>query len=852
GDWQVDGWTQVKTKDYQSIQGATITVAPKQAINPENNNAPQTNAPQTDATLTDPPKTDAPQTDATLTDPPKTDAPQTDTSKTDTQKPPALENVFVLEAETGQVGDKINGGEAAFLNINNVTFKNAELQGNIYAHGQTASIAAGDKLNVDGGHLNYTEKFDQQGDIHLQNGSLKTADLTLGEKSHSDFANAYINATKINMKEGHQVNTHTADVDSKDINREKGDWNNQGHTHVTTDHYTSALGATIVNKQSEKKEEPPAVDNKTETKPEEPVHQFYLNAKTGTIGDNVTGGDRTVLNVDAVEYDHAKLNGNIYSYSNTATIAAGSSLERNGGYSEYKAFTNNGHLSSKNHQQKGDTFKTNGTMQAENDIYDIKDNITLEKNVAVEDTAFLSNTIIDNSQLTHTGQAIFESKNYEHGGSITTQDKEGKKNVLFVKAEHATLKGTAKLDHAVYQVDHLQNASDFATGNGQYKDYQAKKSFELDTQDKITIDKQVRDCDLILSGSEINVNKEIKMDHDLSLTSKEKDITITKDIKVNAFHADSARDIKNNSDVQAKEDIHLRAKGELHNYGGRFKGRNTYARAKAILNIHEKSAKAAQFKGQKMGKFGVIEGENEVLLESTAGNIENHGGLIQSGVYTQLNSAGDVLNICNETQRRGKYDTEKSYHAAEIRGGTGSADTNGVGLHIEADGKVINDGSNFVSQGDNYISGKKGVEFVPRHHTYVSDRSSKRKWYGKKTTTESTSTVVQNSNVVSQNGRNIIYSETGNITGQATNFIAQGGTDVYAEQKNIKLTSLVTEDRSHKKTSHLWGISKNSRKESHQNATPTVFAGSGKTRLHAKGDVNCRGVVFVGDSDVHI
>ena len=189
-----------------------------------------------------------------------------------------------------------------------------------------------------------------------------------------------------------------------------------------------------------------------------------------------------------------------------------------------------------------------------------------------------------------------------------------------------------------------------------------------------------------------------------------------------------------------------------------------------------------------MGNAGVINARSKLFLEATEGNIENHGGILRAGEYAQLLAKGNVLNLCNVQTSQGRYDTLQQFDGGLISGGNGK-DTDGVGLYIKAEGQVISDASDFVSNGSNYIEGVKGVQFMARSHTAITKNETTKTWYGKKKTVVETSTVVKGCNIQSANGRNIIQSGEGSVTSVASRFISPGGTDVYAKG-DVKLYSL--------------------------------------------------------------
>ncbi|MDQ2995285.1 MAG: hemagglutinin repeat-containing protein, partial [Pseudomonadota bacterium] len=296
----------------------------------------------------------------------------------------------------------------------------------------------------------------------------------------------------------------------------------------------------------------------------------------------------------------------------------------------------------------------------------------------------------------------------------------------------------------------------------------------------------------------------------------------------------------------------LNAQKGYYNLGGKINGDVVFANAANIHNITRHSKAARHYGSNDVGRSGVINGRSMAFLNANAGNVENHGGIIRAGNYLEITAQGDVLNNCNIKSHQGKYDVIKTFDHGLIAGGDGQ-DREGLGLYIKAEGKVVADASDFISNGDNYIEGVQGVNFKARHHTYVAkDEHEKSSWGFSEKHKMETATNVQGSVVHSNHGRNSIYSGEGKVKSVATLFSSPGGTDVYSD-RDVKLFSLKTHDQTYKSKSSCWGLSESERYERHQKATPTLFVDNGRTRIHsAKGNVDARGAYFTGEGDLYV
>lgn len=509
---------------------------------------------------------------------------------------------------------------------------------------------------------------------------------------------------------------------------------------------------------------------------------------------------------------------------------------------------------------KGVKFDSNGHtvmvgVSAHIDMLNLSENAS----ESLKDTVIESTIVKDDSHLEYQGQVSVITDHYEHKGNVIKAPPSGlptdgaeDKNMFYLKSKTANLHGQADMDNAFFSIDSFNDGIELVTGVGQYSDYKISDGLFFETQSSFHLSKEIeRDCDLTIKAFDITIKSKYNKGHDLAFISTVGDVALLSDINAHNLYAKSAQNIWTNHNLNASSTIGFEATKGCYNLGGNLNSDNVSIKASEIKNISAGSSAANQNWGIAMGSGGIINGRTNTFLESTQGNIENDGGIIRGGKYTQLISTGNVVNNCNVRSHAGAYDILEEYDAGLIAGGDGT-ETGGIGLYIKADGKVISDASDFVSNGVNYIEADKGFDLSARQHTYISDRSTSRKWYGKKETHTTTSTNVKGSVIHSGAGVNILKTEHGGVNSVATRFSSPGGTEILARD-DVLLFSIKSQDREYSSKSTLWGLSSRKKEELHQNSTPTLFLDNGVTRITSmEGTVDARGAYFIGDGDLSI
>lgn len=489
-----------------------------------------------------------------------------------------------------------------------------------------------------------------------------------------------------------------------------------------------------------------------------------------------------------------------------------------------------------------------------------------------------------------------ESNEYNHSGEIKYL-KKYKQNLLYIKTDKAKLTGKAKIDNANIEITNHNDAEDFIIGKGKYKNYKIEDYLRYATKKSIEINEKIeRNCDLFIEGNDITLNVEYDKPNWLGFKSTKGDVKLLERINnAKNLSVESSKNIVTNNIVRTKEDINFKADGIYWKLGGSLKANVVRVQAQEIKGITKGSqvvttkvimvpvkeiikstSKSSPFMTKqtwtflKKKKIRVIKdtkfpseydsipigdskgvyGETAIFLEATDGNIEFYGDKIKGNDYTQLIASGDVLVKCNIRTYKGPHDTIKEFDPAIIKGGSGSK-TKGVGLYIKAGRKIISDASNFISDSDNYFESIKGIEFKPRHHTYISWKEEHSSWLGfVSEDSYGTTTIVKGTEIHSNNGRNIFKIEKGGIKSVASTLFAKKGTDIYASG-DIKLESLITQDRVYKYK--RIAIFSNERGETHESATPNIYGNNGNCRVHSyDGNVDARGAYFIGDGNLWI
>ncbi|MDP3561443.1 MAG: hemagglutinin repeat-containing protein [Legionellaceae bacterium] len=746
------------------------------------------------------------------------------------------------------------------LDANDSQFKVDAFQDGVDSHSSLSNVAVAGKT------------FDQVGSLKLDNVYIKEEEYYHASSSaQSSTTNVMIEAKdykyagKLDYEQSYTVKANTAAFTQGSVV--------QGAK--------TAEDALFVPKPAAASDAPPPADNadappKEPEKEFKPQHVLSILADRVTLGGKMSGGDYTQIHgqTETTKEDGTKetsaCDSLIVEDSADIHLKYGSISAKEGhvlgGSESFDSF--NIHIGKQvidqgaafeliNTNYTGDALESSGSTRFDHSNINITHtNLTKTADEFLINSNLSSKVMIDESTMRYQGQSGVVTEDYQHTGHVQkVAQSEGskEKNLFYVQTKTAVLDGSTDLDNGYYDIEHLGDGTQFAAGRGKYSLYMASESLSYVTKDSFHLsDSVARDCDLLVQASDISFSANYNnTQRDLTFISTVGDVTLTSHIQSKNLYAKSARDILMNNSINTSAAACFEAAGGFYNYGGLLNGDMVSVKAAEIKNITQGS-NAAQGSRLAMGGSGMINARHNLFLESTKGNIENHGGILRGGDYAQLIAEGDVRNLCNERVYQGKYDVQKEFSGALISGGSGTAETEGIGLYVKAKGQVISDASDFISNGSNYIEGVKGVHFTARQHTYIAGEDTDDRWYGKKTHVVDTATNVRGSVVHSNNGRNIIQSGEGQITSVAARFSSPGGTDIYAKG-DVKLYGLLAENHRYTFKSYLWGLTKKERDYVYQSSTPTLFVDNGATRIQsAEGNVDARGAYFIGGGDLSI
>lgn len=502
---------------------------------------------------------------------------------------------------------------------------------------------------------------------------------------------------------------------------------------------------------------------------------------------------------------------------------------------------------------KGETISVNSEFNAKNTKLEAEEHIELgeEATLQLKDVVVQGKNVANKASTTYSGSVFMQAKeemDVQKSATMTVEEKTGD-NYLEISGKTGKLEGMINSDRLYIKYDHIANAEDLIRGVDQYSQIQASHWLGVSLRDGINLDKAIqRDCGLSIEAHSMKMQTNYQTQYDLSFKSTTGDILLFGDLSAQNVYADSAASLYTTSKIIAKQDVGLTAKLAYHNVGGDVRGDRIFVKAGEVKNITRGSQVFNQLHSSlrdNAGNGGSFHGRI-TDLESTVSNIENHGGIIRGTEYLAAVAKRHIINESNVVITKGKYGERKDFIPAVLAGGTG-INQDGIGLYLRADGKIINNASTIISDNVNYIEARQGFESNAYHHTYVSEKEKKRKWYGKKTEKEKTTTVVGKGQVIGN--KNIFVCEEGGFKATAADFITHHGTEVYARD-DIELYGLKYTDKKKKKTENLWGLNKHTKKETHEHVEPVVIYDVGVSRLvSTEGSIIGKNTLLLGDGD---
>ncbi|MDQ2995408.1 MAG: hemagglutinin repeat-containing protein, partial [Pseudomonadota bacterium] len=230
-------------------------------------------------------------------------------------------------------------------------------------------------------------------------------------------------------------------------------------------------------------------------------------------------------------------------------------------------------------------------------------------------------------------------------------------------------------------------------------------------------------------------------------------------------------------------------------------------------------------------------------------DIQNNAKMVASEFLSARAQNGSVVNEAFQYDEQGQYQEIHRYDAAIMQGGTGNADTNGVGIFVEADKKVINTASAIVADGEVHVHGTEGVVSKSAHCTYVNDKWDKHEGFFGQTHKRghSTKTDVYNATIQSKRAKNVIHSEKGKVDFLGTKILAPHGTDIIAKE-DVNLLAMKFQDQRIERKNEFGGLKLNRDVRNDERAAETVVVTIDETVrvLSETGYVNAKGARFLG------
>lgn len=364
--------------------------------------------------------------------------------------------------------------------------------------------------------------------------------------------------------------------------------------------------------------------------------------------------------------------------------------------------------------------------------------------------------------------------------------------------------GAINTDTLVHKSEHMdqQDAEDVVNCTGKHGNVHINQSLYVETKDAITLNRAANhDYSVSIVASQITNNADQTSNGSFSLEATEGDV------------------VNNHKAIKAAKSANLKAKGN-------------------VINDH-----------------GLIAGQTTNI--DAGNNAINQAGTIASSIHTQINAGNNVENRCDEHSSNDKYGQHKSWTSGNIMGGNGEGEFKGEGLGIHAHNKVLNDGSEMLSQGGNNIAGDHGVDSNDRAHSYTSydgegSGSGISKLFHREFKHDE-DIEKQEAEIRSIGGGNVISSSEGSVNSLGTHFIAGGGlTEIHARGGDAKLLEINMATRHSTHTEYLCGITSTDSESIQNSGIPTVLAARDGIIVDAKNNIIGQDAVFVTPGKVEL
>lgn len=530
-------------------------------------------------------------------------------------------------------------------------------------------------------------------------------------------------------------------------------------------------------------------------------------------------------------------------------------------------------------------FKTNhvhsrGQVNWKNSTIEVADTTHFLPNSSsnLENVSITSINYIDESNLSYTGDVKVSVKSFQHSGKVNTDPQDLHKDepsYFYIDAPNAlVLNGAGAFNNVYIKSNNYPLVKKFISGEAQFARYTVNNHLVVDTEVDFLFDFNYRrNADVTVHADSFTFANNFYSQRDFAIIANKGDVLFSYPVGTNSIYVETKKGaVYNNSLLSSKTQIIINSEGRFLNLGGKLEANEVGIKAKMFANVCQSSAldmvynivekyvgrnqKYLQYINQHtkeklhhqpvekfplpLGNMCIVNGWQSLFIESVEGNVINNGGVIRGENYTEILAQGNVVNLC-------RYENF-SYVNGIIFGGAGINQDN-VGLYIHAKGKVISDVADFISHGTKVIEADQGYEFSGRQQISTERKVIKRKWGRKKHQIE-TKIQVWHSHVHAFQGENLLTSKYGGFKSQGTIFSSPLGTKIYVngdvEFQNYKITT-----HGYTKEYYLFGYK--AQHEIHDHVIPNIFLNNGVTQIiSAKGTIDARGAVFLGDNDIYM
>jgi len=580
----------------------------------------------------------------------------------------------------------------------------------------------------------------------------------------------------------------------------------------------------------------------------QPEHMLIISSEQTSIAGKMAGGDYVIFeghhssNVD----EPPRVQSLIFEKTADVELENGAILSESTEY-QGKVSLNQFYIDSKHTEIResadlnlshshylGDQLRSSGSFKVSHCYFELSTGqFDFGSEVLFKDSYVKMRSLTDCSQLYYDGSVILDIEEFTHRGNIHSANPDGDAQ-LYLKLKNHFFDGSAELGNVHFNLENCVDYMSLLAGNGAYANYKISGVCTFESERNLMINSALgRECDFVIIGKSIDVTSAQQGDYKLSLFSTEGDVMLASDIKIRQLYVNSSKRAVVNSTLEMQELSYIFAQDAFYNYGGSILAKTLLVDASTIYNITLGSSRNGELKGIKCGKGGLMHGDSEAYFISREGSVENWGGYMSSNCYLEIDSAKDILLMANVNKSYGRHGIRTNYTAAVMRGGSGTEDSNGFGLCLNAKGKIKSEAGCITSEASNYLSAEQGIELKDKHHVEITRDETKRSGFlnHRKKRVVQEETKVARTVVHSESGRNVMVTKEGGVASLGSLFVSKGGTDIFSRKK-VSLKGIKTTLKQHVTEKSCWGLNKSKRKEYHEDALYTEIFDDGESRIH--------------------